>query len=63
FTVRDKRRRVRRRSRERLTLRWTYHYEMRHLLELAGFRSPVCHGDFGGGRPRYGKEQIWVGTR
>lgn len=46
--------------RSRLTLRWTYRHEMRHLLELSGFRPIACHGDFRGGPPRYGREQVWV---
>ncbi len=48
--------------RDRLTLRWTYRHEMRHLLELCGFRPLACHGDFRGGPPKYGREQIWVCT-
>lgn len=50
----------RRRLRETLTLRWTYRWEMRHLLELCGFEPVACYGDFRGGPPRYGAEQIWV---
>ncbi len=43
-----------------LTLRWTYRWEMRYLLELAGFRPTAGYGDFRGGPPKYGAEQIWV---
>lgn len=60
YTVLGKNRRVKRRRRETLSLRWTYRYEMRHLLELCGFRPLACYGDFKGGRPRYGAEQVWV---
>lgn len=51
------------RDRELVELRWTYRYEMRHLLELEGFKVLACHGDFKGGPPRYGAEQVWVATR
>ncbi len=46
--------------REILQLRWTYRWEMEYLLRLSGFRPLACHGDFRGGRARYGAEQIWV---
>ncbi|MFA5141268.1 MAG: class I SAM-dependent methyltransferase [Elusimicrobiota bacterium] len=52
-----------RRHSELLRLRWTYRYEMRYLLELCGFKVLACYGDFKGGGPRYGKEQIWVASR
>ncbi|MFH1724860.1 MAG: class I SAM-dependent methyltransferase [Elusimicrobiota bacterium] len=63
YTVQDRRGRVKRRSCERLALRWTYRYEMLYLLELAGFKVLACYGDFKGGPPRYGAEQVWVATR
>jgi SAM-dependent methyltransferase len=46
--------------RETLSLRWTYRWEMRHLLELSGFEVVSVHGDFKGGPPAYGREQVWV---
>jgi SAM-dependent methyltransferase len=45
---------------ERLTLRWTTRSEMRLLLELAGLEVITEHGDFMGGPPAYGREQVWV---
>jgi SAM-dependent methyltransferase len=46
--------------RERLSLRWTYRWEMHHLLELAGFEIVAEFGDFKGSPPAYGREQVWV---
>jgi len=63
FVERDARGRVTRRGRVAVTLRWTYRWEMHHLLELAGFRVLACHGDFRGSGPRYGVEQVWVARR
>jgi len=48
---------------EELTLRWTYRYEMRHLLELGGFEIISEFSDFAGAPPAYGGEQIWVARR
>jgi SAM-dependent methyltransferase len=48
---------------EQLALRWTYRYEMRHLLELAGFRSIVEYSDFQRSPAAYGREQVWVCER
>jgi SAM-dependent methyltransferase len=48
---------------EELTLRWTYRYEMRHLLELSGFEIVSEFSDFSGAPPSYGDEQIWVARR
>lgn len=48
---------------EQLALRWTYRYEMRHLLELAGFRSTVEYSDFQRSPAAYGREQVWVCER
>jgi SAM-dependent methyltransferase len=48
---------------EELTLRWTYRYEMRHLLELSGFEVVSEFSDFSGAPPKYGDEQIWVARR
>jgi hypothetical protein len=43
-----------------LSLRWTYRWEMRNLLRLAGFIVEAEFSDFAGSPPAYGKEQIWV---
>ena len=45
---------------EELTLRWSLRSEMRLLFELAGFEVIADHGDFRGGSPAYGLEQVWV---
>lgn len=45
---------------ERLSLRWTYRFEVRYLLELAGFEVEASYGDFHGSPPAYGREQVWV---
>jgi hypothetical protein len=43
-----------------LSLRWTYRWEMRHLLQLAGFAVEAEFSNFAGSPAAYGKEQIWV---
>jgi SAM-dependent methyltransferase len=43
-----------------LAIRWTFRWEMRHLLELAGFSVEAEFSDFHGSPPAYGKEQIWI---
>ena len=48
---------------EELTLRWTYRYEMRHLLELSGFEPLAEYSDYAGSPPAYAAEQIWVARR
>ena len=45
---------------ERLVLRWTLRSELRHLAELEGFRVDAEYGDFRGGSPAYGSEQVWI---
>jgi len=45
---------------ERLTLRWSLRSEMRLLFELAGLEVVAEYGDFMGGPPAYGGEQVWV---
>ena len=52
-----------RRESERLTMRWTYRYEMRYLLELTGFKVDGEFSDFRGSPPAYGREQVWVVSR
>ena len=48
---------------EGLELRWTYRFEMQHLLELCDFVVEEELSDFFGGPPAYGKEQIWIARR
>jgi SAM-dependent methyltransferase len=45
---------------ERLTLRWSTRSEMRLLFELEGLDVVAEYGDFRGGPPAYGSEQVWV---
>ena len=45
---------------ERLALRWSTRSEMRLLFALAGLEVEAEYGDFRGGPPEYGKEQVWV---
>ena len=45
---------------ERLTLRWATRSEMRLLFELEGLQVVGEFGDFNGGPPAYGREQVWV---
>lgn len=45
---------------ERLSLRWTTRSEMRLLFELEGLEVVAEYGDFEGGPPAYGREQVWV---
>jgi SAM-dependent methyltransferase len=43
-----------------LAIRWTFRWEMRHLLRLAGYSIEAEFSDFQGSPPAYGKEQIWI---
>src|SRR5262249_18023533 len=43
-----------------MALRWTYRYELRHLLELCGFAVESEYSDFAGAPPAYGKELVVV---
>jgi len=63
YELSDRQGRIIRRSRELLQLRWIYHWEMRHLLELSGFKVLACHSDFKRGKPRHGAEQVWTAVR
>lgn len=63
FVLRDRHGRLLRRQRDAITLRWTYRWEMSHLLELCGFKPVACYGDFHSGPPKYGREQVWVAER
>ena len=60
FTELDESGREVRTSTERLVLRWTLRSEVRHLAELEGFEVEAEHGDFRGGSPVYGGEQVWI---
>ena len=46
-----------------MALRWTYRWELRHLLELCGFVVEAEHSDFHGAPPAYGKELVVVARR
>ncbi len=48
---------------EDLTLRWTYRYELWHLLELAGFERVAEYSDYAGSPPAYAGEIIAVARR
>ena len=48
---------------ERLILRWSTRSEMRLLFELEGLDVIAEYGDFDGGPPAYGREQVWVLAR
>jgi hypothetical protein len=43
-----------------MALRWTYRWELHHLLELCGFSIEAEYSDFAGSPPAYGKELIVV---
>jgi SAM-dependent methyltransferase len=45
---------------ERLTLRWSLRSELLLLFELADLEVVAEYGDFRGGPPAYGREQVWV---
>ena len=46
-----------------MALRWTYRWELHHLLELCGFVVEAEHSDFHGAPPAYGKELVVVARR
>jgi hypothetical protein len=52
-----------REEQEELSLRWTYRWEMRHLLELSGFEPVAEYGDYAASPPAYGGEQIWLARK
>lgn len=54
---------VLRREKEVLRMRWTYRNEMRYLLELTGFGGIREYSDYHKSPPAYGKEQIWVAKK
>ena len=43
-----------------MALRWTYRWELHHLLTLSGFVLEAEYSDFAGSPPAYGKELIVV---
>ncbi len=43
-----------------MALRWTYRWELHHLLELCGLAVEAEYSDFVGSAPAYGKELILV---
>jgi SAM-dependent methyltransferase len=43
-----------------MALRWTYRWELHHLLRLTGLVVEAEYSDFGGSAPAYGKELILV---
>ncbi|HTI80473.1 MAG TPA: class I SAM-dependent methyltransferase [Acetobacteraceae bacterium] len=43
-----------------MALRWTWRWELHHLLELCGFTVEAQYSDFTGSPPAYGKELIVV---
>ena len=45
---------------ERLILRWSLRAELGLLFELVGLEVVAEYGDFLGGPPAYGREQVWV---
>jgi SAM-dependent methyltransferase len=63
FTEVDDAGRAVRREEEVLAMRWTYRFEMRHLLELSGFRVDAEYSDFMKSPPAYAAEQVWVASR
>jgi hypothetical protein len=49
-----------RQEQREMALRWTWRWELRHLLELCGFEVLNEYSDFHGAPPAYGKELIVV---
>ena len=43
-----------------MALRWTYRWELHHLLNLCGLAVEAEYSDFVGSAPAYGKELIHV---
>lgn len=43
---------------EELVIRWTYRYELHHLLELSGFEDVAEYSDFKRSPPTYGRELV-----
>jgi hypothetical protein len=49
-----------RQEQREMALRWTWRWELRHLLELCGFAIEAEYSDFRGAPPAYGKELVVV---
>ena len=60
FEERDASGTLLRREQERLRMRWSFRWEMRHLFALAGFEVEAEYSDFKESPPAYAKEQVWV---
>lgn len=60
FTEFDATGAILRQEEESLCLRWTFRYEMRHLLESCGFAIEAEYSNFHRSPPAYGKEQVWI---
>lgn len=60
FEERDLWGKVLHREQERLRMRWSFRWELRHLFALAGFEVEAEYSDFKESPPAYAKEQIWV---
>jgi SAM-dependent methyltransferase len=60
FTETDSSGGILRQEEESLRLRWTFRYEMQHLVESCGFAVEAEYSDFHRAPPAYGKEQVWV---
>ncbi len=63
WTEIDEEGRVVRTELEELRLRWTFRYELHHLLEVCGFRLLREYSDFKGSEPAYGRELVVVAER
>jgi SAM-dependent methyltransferase len=63
LTERDAQGRTVRQVEEVLEIRWTYRYEMAHLLELCGFHVEAEYSDFKQSPPKYAADQIWLARR
>lgn len=63
FTETDLNGGVIRQEEHELQMRWSFRYEMRHLVEGCGFVVEAEYSDFHRSPPRYGKEQILVLSR
>lgn len=60
YTEVDDAGRVVRQELEEIRLRWTYRYELHHLLELCGFRLLAEYSDFRRSAPAYGRELVVI---
>jgi SAM-dependent methyltransferase len=60
FTETDPNGALIRKEEHELQMRWTFRYEMRHLVESCGLVVEAEYSDFQRSPPAYGKEQIWA---